>query len=128
MKESWISSTLKSNPKINGLLFSKIKQEVLGKDYDLSLVFVGKKRIRTLNRAWRKKDYATDILSFEVSAETGEIFICPEIASKKAKGWDKNLEEYLPFVFVHGLFHLKGMEHGSKMDSEEKKIRDKFKI
>ncbi len=77
-KKVVLSSTLKNNffvPKFfNNLPFEKIKDDILGKKYELSIVLVGKKRGRTLNKKYRNKDYATDVLSFEISKNSGEIF------------------------------------------------------
>ncbi len=123
-----ISRTVKSAPKINGALFTSIKNKVLGKNFELSLVFIGTKRMRKLNREHRKKDYATDILSFNVDKNVGEIVINPDKARQKAPLFERTYENYLKFIFIHGLFHLKGYEHSSRMESEEERIRKAFKI
>ncbi len=123
-----ISSTVKSTPKISGGLFTSIKEKVVGKNYELSLVFVGTKRARKLNLEHRQKDYATDILSFTLDKDAGEIIINPDKAKKKAKEFGRSFENYLLFLFIHGLFHLKGFDHGSRMEAEEAKIRRLFKI
>lgn len=123
-----ISTTLKSAPRIDGALFERLKNKVLGKDYDLSLVFVGKKLGRRLNREHRGKDYTTDILSFPLDKKNGEIFINPEKSRSKSKEFDRNFSNYLQFIFIHGLFHLKGFDHGSRMESEEAKVRASFNI
>ncbi len=123
-----ISSTQKSAPRIDGALFQCMKDKVLGKDYELDVTFVGEKRGRTLNRTHRQKDYATDILSFPVEKDIGEIFINPEKMRKKAEEFDRKPDNYLKFLLVHGLFHLKGFDHGSRMESEEARVRALFKI
>lgn len=123
-----IHSTLKSTPKVDGVLFSKIKDKVLGKNFEVNLVFVGKKRMRTLNKEYREKDYTTDILSFNVSEDVGEIFINPDKCRTKCKEFDRNFINYISFIFIHGLMHLKGFDHSSRMDSEEEKIRRVFGI
>jgi len=61
--------------KLPRLPFEHMKDEVLGKNYDLSLVFIGDKLSRKLNKLSRKKDYPTNILSFPLSKNAGEIFI-----------------------------------------------------
>ncbi len=123
-----ISSTVKSAPKVSGALFTEIKNKVLGKNFEVNLAFIGTKKMRTLNRIYRKKDYATDILSFNVDTNVGEILINPDKARQKAPLFDRTFDNYLKFIFIHGLFHLKGFDHSSRMDSEEEKIRKAFKI
>ena len=123
-----ISSTVKNAPRVKGVFFHDIKNKALGKDYELSLVFVGKTRARSLNKTHRHKDYATDILSFTLDKTTGEIFIYPQKAKSKSKEFGKTFQEYLPFLFIHGLFHLKGFDHGSRMEGEEARIRRLFKV
>jgi probable rRNA maturation factor len=105
-----------------------MKKEVLGDEYELTLVFVGEKRARALNKKFRNKDYATDILSFPIDKETGEIFVYPPKAEKKAKEFGRNFPNYLQFLFIHGLFHLKGFDHGSRMEREEARVRALFSI
>jgi probable rRNA maturation factor len=123
-----ILATTKSAPKINGALFDLLKNRVLGKKFALNLIFVGKEKIRALNRTHRKIDKATDILSFNVDENVGEIFINPEKARQKAPLFERTYQNYLEFIFIHGLFHLKGFDHSSRMESEEGKVRKAFKI
>ena len=94
----------------------------------MSLVFVGVKRSRKLNMAYRGKDKATDILSFPISNNEGEIFINPDSLKVKARLHNRNEKNYFYFLFIHGLVHLKGFAHGSRMESEEKKYRAIWKI
>lgn len=124
----YIGTTLKKAPRINEVLFQRIKDEVLGTEYELDLQFIGKDKARRLNNSFRQKDYATDILSFPISKTMGEIYIHPDKARKKAKEFGRTFENYLLFVFIHGLFHLKGFDHGSRMESEEVRVRTLFNI
>lgn len=121
-----ISQTTKR--KLPRLRFAHIKESVLGKKYDLSLVFIGTQKMQTLNRIYRNKDYATDILSFPISDSMGEIYICREISDKKSKNFDRSTNNYLEFLFIHGCLHLLGHDHGDKMEALEKKYRKKFSI
>src|SRR3989344_881751 len=126
----FLSSTLKNNlvvPKnFKKLPFDKIKNGILGKKYELSIVLVGKDRIKNLNKIYRQKEVATDILSFPLSKENGEIFINHQVAKIKAKKFEFTYENYLLFLVIHGLFHLKGMKHGSLMEKQEKKYLKNF--
>lgn len=102
--------------------FTKIKNSVLGRSYSLSLVFIGKTLSRRLNRIYRKKDRSTNILSFPLSNKSGEIFIDLETAEKEATDFEMTFPKFVTFLFIHGLLHLKGMEHGAKMERAEKKL------
>jgi probable rRNA maturation factor len=107
---------------------TKMKEVVLGKEYDLSFSFIGPKKMCELNSIHRGKNYATDILSFELEKDAGEIFICKSIAAKKARLFERTPSNYLSFLLIHGLCHLKGMTHGATMERHEQKIRKQFGI
>ncbi|OHA91192.1 MAG: rRNA maturation RNase YbeY [Candidatus Zambryskibacteria bacterium RIFCSPHIGHO2_01_FULL_49_18] len=101
----------KTRKKIPRATFEKIKDGILGKRYELSLVFCGNSLSRKLNLKFRGKDKPANILSFPLSKNSGEIFIN---LSK--------LGEFSPLhLFIHGLLHLKGMPHGARMNRVEKK-------
>ncbi len=108
--------------------FAKIKDVVLGKGYDLSFAFINESEMQRLNRIYRGKNEPTDILSFPLSKTSGEIVICKKKAAQKAKLYGRKYENFLYFLFIHGLVHLKGMDHGAIMEKEEEKFRDKFGI
>ena len=99
------------------------------KEAELSIVFVGQNRIRTLNRKFRKVDRPTDVLAFSMREVKGihfpcvlkragrvhpellgDVVICPEIARKRAKIYrtTENREIYL--YLTHGILHLLGYE------------------
>lgn len=100
-------------------LVEEIKTAILGEDYDLSFAFISKARIKEINRNYRAKDEPTDILSFELSKKSGEILICKEIAKLKSKNFNMQPQEYLIFLVIHGILHLKGLKHGAKMSAYE---------
>ena len=108
--------------------FAKIKSKILGDIYSLSLNFVGTKKIQSLNSKYRKINKSTDILSFPLSKNEGEIFICPKIAKIKAPKFGRNEKDFIIFLFIHGLVHLLGHDHGQKMENIETKFRKKFAI
>ena len=114
--------------KLPNLPFVAMKNSALGKKYDLSLVFAPKKVLQTLNRQYRHKNKTTDILSFPLSDSSGEIFINLAEARKESKKFGRNLKNFVGFLFIHGLVHLKGFKHGSRMEREEEKIRLRFGI
>ena len=114
--------------KLPSLPFEKIKNKILGKKYELDLVFVSEKKIHALNKTYRKVNKPTDILSFPLSKNSGEIFICQKIAEKKASDFEREFENFIAFLFVHGNVHLLGYDHGNKMEAVEAKFRKIFKI
>ena len=120
-----ISNTTRS-PYPKTIPYEKITDRVMGRKYELSLVFCGEHLMRRLNRESRGKDYATNILSFPLSDNAGEIFICPAVCRKQHKDFDRSLSNFVGFLFVHGLVHLKGHDHGATMDRQEAKFRNEF--
>jgi probable rRNA maturation factor len=111
-----------------GGLFELIKNTILGEKYELSLVFTTTKEILKLNKIYRNIKKPTDILSFPLSDTTGEIFICLSETKKKMVDFKRTYENFLTFLFIHGLVHLKGYDHGDKMEKVEIKFRQKFGI
>ncbi|OHA89464.1 MAG: rRNA maturation RNase YbeY [Candidatus Zambryskibacteria bacterium RIFCSPHIGHO2_02_FULL_43_14] len=92
--------------------FEKIKNKVLGSDYELSLVFASDTLTRRLNRTYRGIDKPTNVLAFPLSKTSGEIFI----NRTRAKPFS------VKYLFIHACLHLKGMEHGDTMEQAEKKL------
>ena len=124
-----ITNKTKGSPKIpKGLPFVQMKEAVLGKDYDLSLVIITSKEMAKLNLAYRNKIGSTDILSFPIDTDSGEIFISLKETEVEAKKFDRDFKNFIQFLFIHGCTHLKGMTHGSRMESEERKYRKIFAI
>ena len=105
-----------------------MKNAVLGKDYVLSVVIVGDARSQALNNEYRGKNVPTDILSFQITSTEGEIFLNLKQAKIKAREFDRPFENFVGFLFIHGLFHLKGLTHGSTMERKEEQVRKKFRI
>lgn len=106
--------------------FVAIKEAIVGTQADISLIIVGKTRMRTLNREYRNKDKTTNILSFPSDKNSGDIFIDLARTKQEAKKYNHTPQKHLGYLFIHGLLHLKGLAHGSRMDSEEKKYMRKF--
>ena len=104
----------------------KIKDYTLGQKYSLNVNFVSPKEAQKLNIDYRQKDYIPNILSFPLSKDEGEIFICLSVARREAKKFSLTYKEFLTLLLVHGCLHLKGMEHGEKMEKEEERISKKF--
>ena len=127
MQETF-SLTNTTKGKLPRLPFAQMKEAVLGKDYILSVAIVDEATIQRLNKTYRQKDYPTDILSFPLSDTEGEMFLNLEQSRLEAPKFDREFDNFLGFLFIHGLVHLKGFDHGGKMENEEQKYRVQFGI
>lgn len=123
-----LSITNTTKGKLPRLPFAKMADAVLGKEYECSLVIVSPKKSRELNLSYRQKDNSTNILSFPLSENEGEIFLDLNKAKEECALFDRTYTNFVGFLFIHGLLHLKGLDHGTKMENAEKKIRLLFKI
>jgi probable rRNA maturation factor len=108
--------------------YENMKDTILGKKYELSLLFVGAKRAQSLNQSYRQKSYVPNVLSFPLDDSHGEIYICPQVADKEAKNFNLTKKSYIAYLFIHGLLHLKGHDHSDKMDALEQKYLKQFGI
>ena len=108
--------------------YEEIAHNYLGDDYELSLVFCSKKTMKRLNNETRQKNYATNILSFPLSETAGEMFICLPACRGQHKDFDRDFNNFIAFLYVHGLVHLKGYDHGAIMDQQEESLRTQFGI
>ena len=109
---------MKSPNSLDANKIEEIKNAILGESYELSFVFLDSRGIRRLNRIYRGKDASTNILSFPLSKNSGEILLCP----KAAGPWS------LPYLFIHGCLHLKGHTHGATMEDIEQKLLKRFTL
>ena len=94
----------------------KLKNEILGEKYDLSVFFLGNAKMKELNFTYRKKDYPANVLSFPLSENEGEILINKTYRER----------DYADYLFIHSLLHLKGLKHGKKMNKKEAEIMQKI--
>jgi len=120
-----INATSRSYPV---LPYEQIKNDILGKSYELSLVFVSAAKAKALNQAYRQKSYIPNVLSFPLSDSLGEIIITPTTAKKEAPKFNLTPNSYIGFLFIHGCLHLKGLDHSDTMDKAEKKYCIKYHL
>ena len=107
-------------------MYKNLKNEILGKDYSLSIAFVSEKKSKEINKKYRHKDKSTNILSFALRENTGEIILCKPVIKREAKIFSKNFRQFLNFLVIHGMLHLKGYEHSSTMERLEAKYDQKY--
>lgn len=114
--------------KLPSVPFLQIKNDILGKNYSLSLAFVDEKKSKEINKKYRNKDNSTNVLSFLLSKKEGEILLCPAVIKNevKIKKFNKNYTELTGFLVIHGMLHLKGLDHSSTMERAEEKYDKKY--
>lgn len=92
---------------------------------ELTIRFVNAEEGRTLNRDYREKDYATNVLTFaynegeELSDDEptrADIILCTDVLEKEAAEQKKSVEEHTAHLIVHGVLHAQGYDH---LDDEE---------
>ncbi|HEY4715448.1 MAG TPA: rRNA maturation RNase YbeY [Candidatus Paceibacterota bacterium] len=126
VKKSKIAIKQQTKGKLPSLPFQLLKNAVLGKNFDLSIIFATEKTSRTLNRRFRNKNRATNILSFPLSPTSGELVIHAPTIKIEAPRFGRSYKKFLGLLIIHGMLHLKGMQHSSKMESKEKSISTRF--
>lgn len=103
----------------------------------ITIALVPDARVRALNRVYRRKDYATDVLSFHAgeprtsrprTSHLGDIVIARGVARRQAReaGHDASIE--VRILALHGLLHLLGYDHerdGGRMARVERRLRRK---
>lgn len=97
---------------------------------ELSIALVDDREIRELNRDWRKKNQATDVLSFSLiegddsdqrGALMGDVVISVETAAAQARQRHRALDEEVARLVIHGLLHIVGFDH--EEDGEARAMR-----
>ena len=86
---------------------------------EVTLRVVGAAESRTLNRAFRKRDYATNVLSFSYGPNHGDLVLCHAVIAREAREWKKELSAHYAHLVVHGMLHLRGLRHGRRMERAE---------
>ena len=86
----------------------------LAQDAKVTLRIVGAAEGRRLNRTYRGKDYATNVLAFAYPGEqplTGDIVLCAPVVRQEAQAQDLSVAAHYAHLVVHGMLHLQGYDH-----------------
>ncbi len=89
-------------------------------DAQVTLRVVGGREGRALNRDFRGKDYATDVLTFaypDIEPLSGDIVLCAPVIAREAREQRKSIEAHYAHLVVHGMLHLQGYDHENKNDA-----------
>ena len=94
------------------------------KQAELSIRVVGAREGRALNRRYRDRDYATNVLSFPAdlpkgieSPLLGDIVICAPVVLREAREQGKRVRDHYAHLTVHGVLHLLGFDHQNENDA-----------
>ncbi|WP_305072503.1 rRNA maturation RNase YbeY [Propionivibrio sp.] len=97
----------------------------------ITLRLVDAEEGQSLNRDYRGKDYATNVLSFPYEIEPvviGDLAICHPVVAREAAEQGKTLEAHYAHLVVHGVLHLQGYDHetgeadAARMEDKEREI------
>ncbi len=114
--------------------FRRWVRAALQHDVQITLRIVDENEGRYLNKSFRGKDYATNVLTFVYDNELpiyGDIVICAPVAAKEARKQRKSLKEYYAHLTIHAVLHLQGYEHeeeeeAAAMEAHEAAIMQKL--
>jgi probable rRNA maturation factor len=99
----------------------------LQRDANITLRFADEPEGRALNKRYRGKDYATNVLTFvydDAQPLSGDVVICTPVAEKEAREQRKDLLEHYAHLTIHAILHLQGYDHGRAADAAEMESRE----
>jgi probable rRNA maturation factor len=88
----------------------------LARDGEITVRIVDTEEGRALNREYRKKDYATNVLTFDYAREPvvmADLVLCAPVVAREAQEQGKTLEAHYAHLLVHGTLHAQGYDHES---------------
>ena len=77
---------------------------------EATLRIVGTREARTLNRSFRGRDYATNVLSFQYQKDKGDVVLCHPVIAREARAQGKKLAAHYAHLVLHGLLHLRAYD------------------
>ena len=98
-------------------------RHALAMDAEITVRIVGAEEGQQLNRDYRHKDYATNVLTFDYTQEptvTADLVLCAPVVAREAAEQNKTLAEHYAHLLVHGTLHAQGWDHEtSDADAQE---------
>jgi len=110
--------------------FARRAQKLAEVQGEVDILIATNKRLRELNRRFRRKDKPTDVLSFP-RPSGGDIAISAQIARDNAQRFGHSLASELKILVLHGMLHLAGYDHESdngRMAHVEARLRSQLKL
>jgi len=102
-------------------------RQALQDDAEITVRIVDETEARALNRDYRTKDYATNILTFDYGLEpivSADLVLCAEIVAKEARAQKKTLQAHYAHLLVHGALHAQGWDHELDEDTQVMELRE----
>jgi len=102
-------------------------RHALQTDAELTVRVVDAEEGQALNRDYRKKDNATNVLTFDYTQEpivTADLVLCAPVVAREAKAQNKTLEEHYAHLLVHGALHAQGWDHELDEDAQVMELRE----
>jgi probable rRNA maturation factor len=98
--------------------------------FPVTLRIVGAREARRLNRQFRKRDYATNVLSFSYG-HAGDVVLCHPVIVREARAQRKSVRAHYAHLVVHGVLHLRGHVHDDnagarRMEARERSVLRRF--
>ncbi|MBU6483833.1 MAG: rRNA maturation RNase YbeY [Betaproteobacteria bacterium] len=103
-------------------------QAALERPASVTLRFVGAREGRTLNRRYRGRDYATNVLTFvydDVASLAGDIVLCAPVMRREARAQRRTLAAHCAHLVIHGMLHLQGYDHERDDDAARMEARER---
>ena len=98
-------------------------RQALARDAEITVRIVGEDEARSLNRDYRHKDYATNVLTFDYAQAPlvmADLVLCAPVVAQEAQAQGKSLQAHYAHLLVHGSLHAQGWDHEtSEADAEE---------
>ncbi len=88
--------------------------QALQSDAELTVRVVGEEEAQTLNRDYRQKDYATNVLTFDYTQApvvTADLVLCGPVVAREAAAQGKTLQAHYAHLLVHATLHAQGYDH-----------------
>ena len=100
----------------------------LAADAEIAVRLVDAEEGQALNRDFRKKDYATNVLTFDYARSPvvmADLVICAPVIEQEAQEQGKALEAHYAHMLVHGTLHAQGWDHLKKKEAEAMEARER---
>ena len=90
------------------------------------LRIVGSLEGKKLNKQFRRRNRATNVLSFSYGKGAGDVVLCHPVVAREARAQGKSIAAHYAHLIVHGVLHLRGYDHAAKARAvrmEKREIR-----